>query len=278
MLKKIISTEELCKIVDFDKLKKCNAICMKWSKRFNIKRKEHVYFMINLMKDIESYTSKLPVKFRSQFVKDCKIMFYAAEIEHVLLKQFHPMVLSVMRKMHLKIDEFDHYETDGLMAIRMAAWGYLYHKTNASFVTYIYNSIFGKIRACRYKQYQKRIRRTKKLKIYNFSEHKKCTTIQTTTQPEKQEYCDVDTEIKKIAEICELTTREAHMLQCFANRENENAFWVENFIKQYDEKVDKLQIRNELRRLQTKVFLRLKKTGMIPSEYMLPRMRSKQVL
>ena len=276
MVNKIVSTEELVKFVDFDKLKKCNAMCMKWSKRFKVKRNKHVSLMMSIMKDVQGYTKKLPVQFRSQFVKDCKIMFYASEIENFLITQFHPMVLCVLKRMRLKIDDSEHYETDGLLAIRMATWGYLAHATNASFTTYVYNSIFNRIRAMRFKNYEKRLRREKSFNIFSFSEY---TDIDLTVfyQEEKPEYCDIESEVSKISEICNLTAREAEMLQLLATKEDKMQHWYKNFGKKYDGEVDKLKIRNEIRRLQTKVFFKMKENGLLPQGYLMPRMRSRQI-
>lgn len=274
MKKKIISMEELVKLVDFDKLKKCNAICMKWSKRFKVKRAKHVRLMMAIMKDVQGYTKKLPVQFRSQFVKDCKVMFYANEIEGLMISQFHPMVLCVIKRMHLKIDESEHYESDGLLAIRMATWGYLSHETNASFATYVYNSIFNRIRAVRYKDYEKRLRREKSFSLYSFSDY---TNIDLTLfqEAEKPEYCDIESEVAKISEICKLTAREADMLQLLATKEDRIQHWYEGFAKKYDIKFDKLKIRNEARRLQTKVYYKMKENGLLPQDYLMPRMRSR---
>jgi hypothetical protein len=41
--------------------------------------------MVAIMKDVQGYTKKLPVQLAVRFVKDCKVMFYANEIEGFMI-------------------------------------------------------------------------------------------------------------------------------------------------------------------------------------------------
>lgn len=274
MPKNILSADELVRFIDFERLKRCNEVCLKWTKSFGIRRARHVAFMNKLMRDVGTYAEMLPEALRGQFAEDCAYMFYAGEIEAFMISQFHPMVISILAGMNLSREESEHHETDGLLAVRMATWGFKKHETNATFVTYVYRSIFNCIRAARRKMHEKRERRQKKVKILNIPDYTKIKV----RQPVRHDYCDIESEIRKVAEVCRLNSRESDMLMCFARREDEKTFWYEGFGKKYKDTVNKMEIRNELRRLQTKVYFRLKESGFVFDGYVMPRMRSKQVL
>ena len=78
-------------IVDFEKLRQTNDLCHKWADRFGISSNKFMKFIINAKSNYEFYKNKLAIKYRSQFSKDCKVMFYAAEIEDVLQQKINDL-------------------------------------------------------------------------------------------------------------------------------------------------------------------------------------------
>lgn len=272
----MLKISELEKLVDFKKLKACNALCLKWSKRFGQKQKNLLLFCVNVMKDIPGHMKKLPVNLRCQFKKDCKVMFYAASVESLLIEQYKFMVKSLLRKNNIPSHLFEHHETDGLVAIRAAVWNYLEHKQKASFTTYVYHSIFNRIRQRRMKDIEKQNRRDHLKIIFNFSdlEPNEDRTFEAVSKYSKNESCNIDEHLNQVAKVCQLNDREAYLLQCFANRLDGSKNWYKDYGSKYMKNPCKNTIRNELRRLQTKVFYGMRKNGLLPSDYLMPRMVS----
>ena len=268
---KMFAPDKIEEFVDFEKLKKCNEICMKWSKQFEVIRNDHVGFCVEMMKDVLSYQNRLPEKYRSEFAKDCETMFYAATVEDILISQYHAMVRNVMRRLAIAIDERDNYETDGLLAIRNAIWGFIEHEAKATFSTYVYNSIFNRIRGIRFKAYEKRMRRGNKFNLIRLSDLDEnfCLDMHATTKKDDNNV-DVDSELDKLAKHCGLSEEESYMLQCFANRVNGQASWYKTFNEKY-EKVCKNTIRVQLRKLQRKILIHMKKNNLIPDNFKIKR-------
>lgn len=271
----MLPASELKKLVDFEKLKSCNAMCLKWSERFGEKRKNLVTFGVRLMKDIKGNMKKLPINLRSQFRKDSKIMFYAASVESILIEQYRPMILNLMKKLKTPTQDFEQSEIEGMLAIRAAVWNYIECEQKASFTTYVYHAINFRIKQRKAKEIERQARRNKLKIIYNFSDLEKDENSFQPTSKYVDNNCNIEENLAKIAKICQLDECEVYMLQCFANRLNGNHSWYDTYSEKYMKNVRKNRIRNALKRLQTKVYLRMKKNGLLPKEYLMPRMRQK---
>ena len=148
---------DINEIVDFEKLKKCNDICFKWSKKFKVKKMYYAKFMWKVFKNPKSFLDRLKPQFHAQFLKDCKNMFYAAEVEEILINQYSAMVVNIMKRMRIQYNNFEDYLNDGYMAIRSAVWQYRTYKIKASFTTYAHRSVFMRIRGILHKQKLKRL-------------------------------------------------------------------------------------------------------------------------
>jgi hypothetical protein len=269
----MLSPNKIEEEVDFERLKKCNEICMKWSRQFNVVRNDHVVFCTEMMKDLSSYRDKLPEEYRSEFSKDCQIMFYAAKVENILISQYHAMVHNILRRLVIAIDERDHYETDGLLAIRNAIWGFIEHETKATFSTYVYNSIFNRIRGIRFKEYEKRMRRGNKFNLIrqsDFDEKFHLDMHAITKDKDNDNFINLENELDELAKKCSLSEEESYMLQCFANRINGQSAWYQTFNEKY-QNVCKKTIRNQLRKLQRKIFIHMKKNNLIPNSFKIKR-------
>ena len=111
-------------LVDFEKLKKSNDLCFKWSKRMKISRRDYMKFILSIYKNPESIIEKIKPRYLTEYKKDIQNMFYAQQIENLLAEQYHAMIFNIMHKMRIDFEKFDEFVTDGFLAIRSATWQY----------------------------------------------------------------------------------------------------------------------------------------------------------
>jgi len=253
--------------LDFQKLKKCNDICFKWSAILEIKQRDYVRFCLSAKENHIFYLEKLPTRLRNKFLKDCKVMFYAAEVEDEIITKYRPMVLNILKKLNIAADEFEEHEVTGLLAIRTAVWSYRTHEIKASFTTYCHNSIFNRIRGIKFKDYQKNQRRKDKLKIYSYSDL--TDDFQENYLQKEYRYYENETiqqQVSNILKEIRLPEHESFLLECFSKREE-----VENWIIAYNEKYGTKYTLNSIRRIlirvQKKVFVQLSQKDRLPDGY-----------
>jgi hypothetical protein len=270
--------DDIKKLVDFEKLKKCNDICHKWSTRFGIGKREYMRFMYNIFKNPESVKNQLEVKYRSQFTKDCKVMFYAAEVENALIKQYHAMIFNIMKKFRIDQNDFDEYVTDGFMAIRAATWQYRTYKVKASFTTYAHRAIFMRIKGKLCKEKEKRDRRHN-LRIsfesdydegsFNINNHVNCKQYSDSER-------ELESDIENVIIQNKLNDQEAMMLRSFANHKMDNGRWYDEYRKKYiNEKIglpySRQAIYNQLEILHKKLLKFFEKNDMLPKNFDISR-------
>lgn len=267
-------------IVDFEKLKKCNDMCYKWSRHFKITKLYYMRFVGSVHRKPEEYAIKLTKKYRIKFLEDCKIMFYAAEIEEILIKQYSAMVYSIMKRMHMDYDKCEDYVTDGFMAIHYATWQYRTHKVKATFTTFVHKAIFMRLIARQHKEKVKTIKR-KKLQIrcvgdlespdFNLNNYDTNKNYAANTE-------NINLEIDNIIVGCSLTDQEAMILRSFVNRRIDVSMWYLDYQKKYINKqlnkpFSRQSIYNHLEVVHEKVFDYLKSKNMLPDNYVPPRTR-----
>lgn len=267
-------------LVDFEKLKKCNAICYKWCGRFKVKKLHYMRFMYSIFKNPEQHVDKLPNKHKKQFIEDCKTMFYAAEIEDILIKQYNPMIFNIMKRMRINCDKYDDYVTDGMMAIRSAVWQYRTYKIKASFTTYAYRAIFMRLRGILHKESLKKLIKGEfKLNYVGDFEN----------EDFKLENCghfkdysanmeDINFEIDKIIIGCSLSDQEAMVLRSFVNRTVDVSVWYIDYRKKYINKqsnkpFSRQTIYNHLFAVHEKVLFYLQNKGIATEDYVPPKTR-----
>jgi DNA-directed RNA polymerase specialized sigma24 family protein len=270
--------DDIKSIVDFEKLKKCNDLCHKWSTRFGIGKREYMRFMYNIFKNPESVKNQLEVKYRSQFTKDCKVMFYAAEVENALIKQYHAMIFNIMKKFRIDQNDFDEYVTDGFMAIRAATWQYRTYKVKASFTTYAHRAIFMRIKGKLCKEKEKRDRRHN-LRIsfesdydegsFNINNHVNCKQYSDSER-------ELESDIENVIIQNKLNDQEAMMLRSFANHKMDNGRWYDEYRKKYiNEKIglpySRQAIYNQLEVLHKKLLKFFEKNDMLPKNFDISR-------
>lgn len=270
--------DDIKSIVDFEKLKKCNDLCHKWSTRFGIGKREYMRFMYNIFKNPESVKNQLEVKYRSQFTKDCKVMFYAAEVENALIKQYHAMIFNIMKKFRIDQNDFDEYVTDGFMAIRAATWQYRTYKVKASFTTYAHRAIFMRIKGKLCKEKEKRDRRHN-LRIsfesdydegsFNINNHVNCKQYSDSER-------ELESDIENVIIQNKLNDQESMMLRSFANHKMDNGRWYDEYRKKYiNEKIglpySRQAIYNQLEILHKKLLKFFEKNDMLPKNFDISR-------
>lgn len=266
--------DDIKKLVDFEKLKKCNDICHKWSERFGIGKRDYMRFMYGIFKNPESVKNQLESKYRSQFTKDCKVMFYAAEIEDTLIRQYHAMIFNIMKKFRINQNDFDEYITDGFMAIRAATWQYRTYKVKASFTTYAHRAIFMRIKGKLCKEKEKRDRRHS-LKINFESDYEEeCFSIDNhiNCKQYSDSERDLEADIESVISESKLTDQEAMMLRSFANHKLDTGRWYDEYRKKYiNEKIgqpfSRQSIYNQLELLHTKLFKFFRRNDMLPEKF-----------
>jgi len=269
--------------VDFKRLKRSNDLCWKWAQRFGVNSHGYTSFAVCLRDRFQEHKDKLEVRYRCQFVKDFKIMFYAAESEEFMIKQYSAMILSILKKYKIPHNEHEDCLTEGMIAIRNATWNFRNIGVKASFTTYCYNSIMFRIRGMRLKTYKKRQRREARFNVANATDlsakfnfnifPKKYSVIE--DEPDQHE------EIEKVLEMCKLTEKECFLIKCFINRyqgrseDRSKGLWYTEFAEKFrnpkeNTKYSRQGIYNQLVRVQLKILHIMKKAEQAPQDYQLP--------
>lgn len=270
----------IAEIVDFEKLKKCNTICYKWCRHFKIKKVHYMRFVCNILKNQQHYAQKLSAKYKDQFAEDCKIMFYALEVENILIEQYNAMVFNIMKRMRISYDRYDDFITDGLMAIRSAVWQYRTYKVKASFTTYAHRAIFMRIRGKLHKERLKQLTKGDlKIKCVSDFENEEFNLENCGMH---KDYAinkeNIDLEIDNIIVGCNLTDQEAMLLRSFVNRRIDVSMWYIEYRakyinKQLNKPFSRQSIYNHLEVVHKKVIAYLQSKDILPDGYERPKTR-----
>ena len=151
--------------VDQKKLRVSNDLGKKWAERLGIKKNSHLKFMIDLMKNKKKYLDLLDSRYKSQFSKDYSKMFYAYEIENIVVEQYYHCVAHCLAKLNIPEHLRDDFQAIGLMGLRSAVWNFRTHKTNATLFTYCFNGVFNRILGLKTK-HAKSFNKVRKIKLH----------------------------------------------------------------------------------------------------------------
>jgi hypothetical protein len=151
--------------VDEKKLRVSNDLGKKWAERFGIKKNNHLKFMIALMKNKKKYLDSLDSRYKSQFSKDYSKMFYAYEIENIVVEQYYHCVAHCLAKLNIPEHLRDDFQAIGLMGLRSAIWNFRTHKANATLFTYCFNGVFNRILGLKTK-HAKSFTKVRKIKLH----------------------------------------------------------------------------------------------------------------
>lgn len=157
-------------LADFARLRKANDLIKKWYDRFQIEKKYFMPFLCDLQKNFQKYYDMLPVNYRGTFKKDYKEMFYAAEVENALVEQFVPMVISILKRLHVESQFHETLFVDGMLSVRNSVWKFKTHKNKASFFSYAYNGCLTRIWSRRSKLRKESKAKRNKIAIFNESD------------------------------------------------------------------------------------------------------------
>lgn len=131
---------------DFDALRAANNLLWEWGQHFKISNGVFLRFVYKLEQDKEKFLEKIKnQKLKKKFIKDCETMFHAKLVENDLLKQYRPMIFSVLRR--FKITNAEIHQTafdNGLTALRGAIWRY--RMNSVKFITYAMNGVICSVR------------------------------------------------------------------------------------------------------------------------------------
>jgi hypothetical protein len=263
--------------VDFQKLKDCNEKLLMWSKHFGIEKKNLLRFVWSIHKNKESVQERLNKKQYSQYKKDCETMFYAGEVEELLIVQYDRMIFKNIRQFKIKESEESMYHSIGQMAIRNAVWSYRNHAIKASFTTFVAKSIFLRIRGEVFRIALKK-RRHESLKINNesdFDENFKLDSFKKHIEPK----FDIMGEVFKVIHECGLTDQEAMLIKCFVNRGVNSEIWYNEYKKKYknirtNKDFSKQSFYDHLFKVQQLIAEKLKNIGMLPEDFVVVKKMS----
>lgn len=255
-------------LVDFEKLRESNSILHKWTQRLNISKRDYMKTVHQMFKNPKAFKTKFEVRFRSQFTKDCAVMFYASTVENTLCEQYSAMVANIIRgRFKIRDDDFfENHFNDGLMAIRAATWQFRKHKSKASFNTFVHHAIFMRIKGTLCKNSDKAKRRMGYAKVYRFSDYPETTKFDNVGE----EYYPDDSvafekQISMIIREAGLSEQEQFMLSSYINRKVDN-IWYDDYRKKYrnvkmNKQYSRQSIHNQLLAVQNKVleFMKYKK-------------------
>jgi DNA-directed RNA polymerase specialized sigma24 family protein len=256
--------------VDFKLLQKGNGLLAKWSEKLGTKKKEFLRFCFSLQTRLREHKASLPKNLLCQFCKDMKVMSYAQQVEEELIKQYTPMVFSIVRKLPIQPDQYEDLITEGLMAVRSAVWYYRQHQKNASFTTFCHCSITKRIKWYRSKQYKKQLRRNKKAKVLN------CCDLPSDFEMERfnsymVELPDPDMEptaliIEKIIKACELNEEELFLIKSYVGRGEADECWYKEYNRRYTPKT-RQGVHYQLNSIQRQMLRVMRNMDVVPENF-----------
>lgn len=264
----MMAPADLKKHVDFEKLKHANGLLLKWGQRFGIPKPKFVRWAMLLHKNYEEHKNQLPQNLRSTFSKDFKVMFYACEVESILIEQYQNMIYKIIQKTKIPDDLHEDYFCEGMNIIRYAVWSFRKVKSECSFTTFCYNSLAMRVQGEYWKRYKTKMRRHKKVQVYLESD--KHTEINLDDFIGTNHVVELAEEqeagiLQKMIEKAGLTEAEILMLKSYMARgektENKRRKkWYEEYEKKYlhtfkTKRCTRQGIQQKMKRLQKKLWV-----------------------
>lgn len=274
------------KICDLNKLRKSNDLAFKWFCRTGLPKKDYLRWVINCWKNPEAYKKTLAPSMRSAFAKDIKNMFYAAEIENDVIKQYENMVAYVLKKVRYEQNMLEDLKAYGLHAIRNCCWQYRSVKARfvaqCGFTTFCHNSVFMRIRSELSKIRTKSRRRHKKFKIcsesnfgpkFKLNSFGKCRTEHDFFGEQEK-----DSLFNNLVTRANLDEQEMFLLNCLVARteidnNSEVKVWYTPYLQKYQHtfphgKISREGMRLRVLKLQRKLWFHLNAVNELPQTEM----------
>ena len=263
---------ELAKVVDFTRLKKSNDLLLKWGNRLGICKNRFVRWAIGAMKNPDEQKKLLPVPMRSAFAKDCKSMFYAAEVQDILVEQYEQMIHKILKYIYITQDQdiYEDFYNEGMIAIMYATWSFRNVKNKCVFTTFCYNTLFMRLRGMKNKGYRKQQRREIKKTVYNETSQGENFHLSNFAAKEEQEaYAfvePVDCVLEKLITAAKLDEEDAYLIKAYSNRKNnlKKVVWYEDFRQKYthtfkSNRITKQGLQQRLKKIRAKLWFYYKK-------------------
>lgn len=254
--------------VDFVLLRQANDLLLKWANRQKepVTKNCFVKWCIRLWQNPELCKKQLPINYRSAFAKDCVKMFYAADVEEVIINQYYAMIFHVMNKLRIPDDSRDEYLSIGMNTIRYAVWQFRNHKIRCNFTTWCHNNIFMRIKGEFKKSMAKITRRNRSVRLAtdidaNYKLHDYAIVFPNHDMVEEE---DTQNFFDKVVEKADLNESEKFMIDCFMKRHDKiymegKKAWYQEYLEKYactsvTGKLTREAVRLRLMRLQKKLW------------------------
>ena len=253
--------------VCFENLKAANSLLSYWAKYFKITQHKQLQFFIDMMKNKEKYIEKLPENKKKKFKKDFATMFYAYDVENVLLNQFIHVVPNVIKRLKISQNHVEDYRSEGLLAIRRAIWSYKQHEMNTSFMTYCYKGVLLRLSGEGSKIILRKNRKKNKItalaseicsekgredKIMSSAVSREVSGIEKVIESENSEI------INNILHQVNLDADEKYLISNYMMRDqidnNWNNKYLEYYKSKYNKSISKQAVHNKLFKIQRKLW------------------------
>lgn len=273
-------------ICDLNKLRKSNDLAFKWFTRTGLPKKDYLRWVISCWKNPVEFKKTLTPAMRSAFAKDLNNMFYAAEIENDVIKQYQNMIPYVLKKCRHHPNSYEDLVAHGLHAIRNCCWQFRTVRARfvaqCGFTTFCHNSVFMRIRSEVSKIKTLNNRRRKKFTIANESNMGTKFSLSNFAEV-RLEKCSLaeqekDSLLCKLVYKANLDEQETFLLDCLISRteidsNSETKIWYAPYLKRYQHtfpkgKISREGMRLRVLKLQRKLWFHLNAINKVPQTEM----------
>jgi hypothetical protein len=208
---------------------------------------------------------------RSAFSKDFKTMFYASEVQDILVTQYSQMVHKVLNYIYIKpgTENYDGMYNEGLLSIVYSTWSFRNVKAKCSFSTFCYNTLFMRLRGIKFKEYKKEKRRGDKVNIYFESDRSEQLSLSdhAAKQIDPIDFVEpVDIVLNKLIYAANLDEADAFIIKAFSNRNErlEKGVWYKEFSERFTHtfklnRITKQGLQQRVKRIHAKLWFHYKK-------------------
>jgi hypothetical protein len=255
-------------ICDTERLRKSNDLAWKWFCRSDADKRQFFSWSISVWKNPNEFKKTLSPAMKSAFTKDLKNMFYAKQIESVVITQYHAMVKFVLNKIRHTDQEYDHLLNIGLNAVRVACWQFRTVGNKCGFTTFCHNSVFLRIKSDKSKEFILKTRRSKKALILSQSEFDEKFDMR---QIQDRDFRNLQFDFEEAKEIlgevvkrAKLKEHELFLLESLIKRfdhiqSEDNRLWYSEYIKKYGDtfpngRISREGLRQRVVKLQKKIW------------------------
>lgn len=275
--------DEIC---DLKRLRKSNDLAFKWFSRTGLSKNAYLNWVIQCWKNPDNFKQTLTPPMRSAFAKDIKNMFYAAEVENDIIKQYENMIPYILQKIRHDHNMFEDLKAHGLHAIRNCCWQYRTVRarfvSQCGFTTFCHNSIFLRIRSEISKVKALKNRRNKKFTISTESHMGKTFSLSNFESISLKEDSFAEQEkdalFNTLISRAQLDEQEKFLLDCLVARteidnNSELKVWYTPYLQKYRHtfpkgKISREGMRLRVLKLQRKLWFHLNAVHNLPQTEM----------